>query len=467
MAIILIVDDDKTFLLSLAEGLKAHDREFEIKTAANGKIATQVLQEESVDLIITDLKMPVMDGFELLAYMSSHHPRIPVIVMTAYGTPSVESSISHLGAVRYLEKPLDFNLLVDNIYNIVKASDDVKVSGIQLISFLKLIQLEKKTCILTIRNHSQAGKMFLRKGVLIHATVTNSYGETAVMEMLDWEHPEIQVSSKSFSVEKNVQHDLAFISMVLESRRRSRPASESARPSPVSSYDTELDDIFNIGEEVSRTVPSEAAPAVTTDALPPDDQAEEGSFSTAPVDEFGPGETVESENDLSGDRAPSAIEDMVDTEDGPVEDEKCPPDLPREGETLTQFTEGKENAVNIKKLNEAINTLKESAGAGLISCDVYTSRDGQSIMSYNGNETYCAMSNQITQYMLNSIKEAGFPSMGNTYMIDLAGDKMVVVLVMDEYQWGILIDTKKTSLGILLNVALPKAKAIFADALAS
>ena len=57
--------------------------------------------------------------------------------------------------------------------------------------------------------------------------------------------------------------------------------------------------------------------------------------------------------------------------------------------------------------------------------------------------------------------------MGNTYMVDLAEDKMVIVLIMGDYQWGILIDTKKTSLGIMLNVALPKAKTVFAAALES
>ena len=121
--------------------------------------------------------------------------------------------------------------------------------------------------------------------------------------------------------------------------------------------------------------------------------------------------------------------------------------------------------MNVKKINEALNTLKETAGAGLLSCDIFTSRDGQSITGYNSNETYCAMSNQITQYMTNTIKEAGFPPMGNTYMIDLAEDKMAIVMIVGDYQWGMLIDTKKCSLGMILNVALPRAKTVFASAM--
>jgi len=635
VAIILIVDDDKTFLLSLVEGLRAHDQEFEIRTAENGKLATQILKDESVDLIITDLKMPVMDGFELLAYMSSHHPRIPVIVMTAYGTPVIENSVSHLGAIRYLEKPLDFDLLVDNIYNIVKPFDDVDVPGIQLTSFLKLLQMEKKTCVLTIRNQDQKGKFFLKKGNLIHAIAPNSSGETAVMEILTWGQPEIQISSKTFSVEKNIQHDLDFIMMVLESRQRSGRASGPVQPSAASTYDIELGSIFNV-EDADALASSENVPAATSstppltdqeteqplassfeddepkrvqpteaitesgvgqdsdlaeesclseaetgmspaedeetatevmvpDALPAeteaifadenmleqeaglpeetsvlvdessgeegtehpvlsaenplsedkplpvavpaeesadDDMTGEGSASSdeapSPVDEsvdeltaqdalaagdafpeeeavlwdeplacgaFPAGIITDKETEISEDHSVFMTEESIDAEGISGEEEKRPPISHTEAEQLTNLLEGKENAVNVKKMNEALNTLKETAGAGLISCDIYTTRDGQSIISYNGNETYCAMSNQITQYMINTIKEAGFPPMGNTYMVDLADDKMVIVLIMGDYQWGILIDTKKTSLGILLNVALPKAKAVFATAL--
>jgi CheY-like chemotaxis protein len=52
-----------------------------------GKEAVQILDATGVDLVVTDLRMPKMDGFELLAHMSGNYPDIPVIVMTAYGTP--------------------------------------------------------------------------------------------------------------------------------------------------------------------------------------------------------------------------------------------------------------------------------------------------------------------------------------------------------------------------------------------
>src|SRR5512140_824002 len=102
---VLIVDDEKSFLLSLLQGLDAYAAEFNALTANNGKAAIEVLRTSTPDLVVTDLKMPEMDGFGLLAYMSKMHPDIPVIVMSAYCTPEIRSRLKDLGAFTILEKP--------------------------------------------------------------------------------------------------------------------------------------------------------------------------------------------------------------------------------------------------------------------------------------------------------------------------------------------------------------------------
>jgi len=452
VSIVLIVDDDKNFLLSLVEGLRAYDNEFDIRTATNGKIASQIIRDEYVDLVITDLKMPVMDGFELLAFMSSHYPRIPVIVMTAYGTPVIESSVSHLGAIRYLEKPLDFDLLVENIYKSIDLHDSSYIPGISLISFLKLVQLEKKTCVLTIRHQDREGEMYFRKGVLLDAVTPESKGETAAMEILGWEQAEIKIRSKSFSVEKAIHNDLDFLIMVFESRRPNHRTGGGNDPSAGDSYDNALDDIFNVGEEIKKEEGAEAAPPLRetgASALLNEEQGE----CTAPFFSGKEEEQPGADN----------IRDAI-----PLEKQDNLPAASEGGqEKQTNFFEGKEYGMNVKKMNEAVDTLKETAGFGLLACDVFMTRDGQSIVGYNSNPAYCAMSNQITQYMKETLKEAGFPPLGSTYMIDLVDDKMVISMIVGDYQWGILIDTKKCSLGILLNVALPRARSLFEAALAN
>ena len=113
---VLIVDDEEPLLLSIAEGLSIYKKYFTLLTATNGMEAIKLLKSSPViDLVITDLSMPRMDGFELIAYMNRNYPKIPVILMTAFGTPKIEEIIQKMGIYRYLEKPLDINIIADNI----------------------------------------------------------------------------------------------------------------------------------------------------------------------------------------------------------------------------------------------------------------------------------------------------------------------------------------------------------------
>ncbi len=114
---VLIVDDEEPLLLSIAEGLSIYKKYFNLLTATNGIEAVKVLKSSPViDLVITDLSMPKMDGFELLAYVNRNYPKIKVIMMTAFGTPKIEEIVQNMGLFRYLEKPLDINVIADNIF---------------------------------------------------------------------------------------------------------------------------------------------------------------------------------------------------------------------------------------------------------------------------------------------------------------------------------------------------------------
>ena len=115
MKTVLLVDDEKLFLASLTEGLVSYGSEFDVVTANNGKQAIDIINSQSIDLIVTDLKMPVMDGFQLLVHLMNENFNFPVIVMTAFGTPEIENQLKDFLAFGYLEKPIDFQKLADKI----------------------------------------------------------------------------------------------------------------------------------------------------------------------------------------------------------------------------------------------------------------------------------------------------------------------------------------------------------------
>ncbi|MDA8089661.1 MAG: response regulator [Nitrospiraceae bacterium] len=113
---ILLVDDEKAFLLSLSEGLSSCEENFKVFTADNGRCALNVLKNgPRIDVLVTDLKMPEMDGFELLQNISKDFPEIRVIVLTAFITPDIEGQIRAIGDYACMEKPLEFEELKGRI----------------------------------------------------------------------------------------------------------------------------------------------------------------------------------------------------------------------------------------------------------------------------------------------------------------------------------------------------------------
>jgi len=212
MKTVLVVDDEKTFLLSLKDGLTLnYSKEFNVLTAENGKKAIAVLKANPIDLVVTDLKMPVMDGFELLAYMSKNHPEIPVIVMTAFGNPDVEAKLKALGVLKCMEKPLDFQDLANKVRKSLAESSGGYIHGITLPGFLQLVELEQKTCILKIESECKVGHLYFVKGDLVDAETEEERGESAAYEIISWENVSIELAPGSKKRKKNIDSSLSYI----------------------------------------------------------------------------------------------------------------------------------------------------------------------------------------------------------------------------------------------------------------
>jgi len=111
---VLIVDDEKVLRESIAGLLESEG--FEVLQAENGHVAHQILLKRPVDVVLTDVRMPEMDGMDLLARLQCLVPQTPVIMITAYGT--VENAVSALqkGAWDYLLKPVRFDDLLVKIH---------------------------------------------------------------------------------------------------------------------------------------------------------------------------------------------------------------------------------------------------------------------------------------------------------------------------------------------------------------
>lgn len=115
---VLIIDDNEVILSMLVRGLKCYMDDCNILTAGNGKEAVKILDAVPVDLIVTDLNMPEMDGYEFLTYTRKNKPEVRTVVMTADYSPEVERRLLPLGVSRCFEKPFSLTELVSWILGI-------------------------------------------------------------------------------------------------------------------------------------------------------------------------------------------------------------------------------------------------------------------------------------------------------------------------------------------------------------
>lgn len=191
---VLIVDDEERLILTMKAGLEEYKNQFEVVTAFNGKQAVDILKTNEIHLVVTDLKMPEMDGFELLSHLNLNYPLIPYIVMTAFNTPEIEKRVTSESTFQLIEKPINLDELAEAILNGLKRNTKGgTVSGISLSNFLQLIVMEQKTCLLEVlAQNGESGLIYFYQGDLYAAIAGEIKGEEAIYNMLTMEDIEIR-----------------------------------------------------------------------------------------------------------------------------------------------------------------------------------------------------------------------------------------------------------------------------------
>jgi CheY-like chemotaxis protein len=106
---ILLVDDEKEFVHTLSERLQA--RRMEPSIAYDGEQAIAMVASETPEVMVLDLKMPGIDGLEVLRRVKRDHPDTEVIILTGHGSEVEEKMAAELGAFAYLKKPVDIDVL--------------------------------------------------------------------------------------------------------------------------------------------------------------------------------------------------------------------------------------------------------------------------------------------------------------------------------------------------------------------
>lgn len=188
---VLVVEDERATQNLCRVGLRGLAG-FQILVANNGAEAVEVIREQTVHVLVTDLNMPVMDGFNLIAWVSERYPHIPVLVMTSMGEAEHMNVPLNLGALRIFTKPVRLSLLMDEIRAAAAREPDGLVRGIGLNSLLQLMEWERKNATLIVRGGPGVGLLYVKQGQLIHAAYKDQPSLEAAYTVLRWARPSVE-----------------------------------------------------------------------------------------------------------------------------------------------------------------------------------------------------------------------------------------------------------------------------------
>ncbi len=225
---ILIADDDEKVLALLKSSLQKAG--YETSLALNGAEAVTLAKKESPDLILADVAMPEMDGFELCKHIrddpTTEH--IPFIFLTAKGELHDKVKGLNLGADDYISKPFHITEVTARIKTILQRmallsqqaseAEESELQGnleqMQMAEVLQTLTMSQKTGGLKLINSAQrVGKIFFNDGDIVQASLDEHKGEEAVYRILIWEEGFFKFDSKDTSSGPSIEKSMNSLLM--------------------------------------------------------------------------------------------------------------------------------------------------------------------------------------------------------------------------------------------------------------
>ncbi len=189
---VLIVDDEETLTWSMAKSLSKDRDKYEVMVANDGKEALGLLKRNKIDLVITDIRMPDINGLDLLLRVKKEYPHTKVIIMTAYGSSEIRREANRRGSLYYVEKPFEISEIRKIIIDLLgrKKGFQGKVFGLHLTDIIQIYCLGRLTTALAVSQNQQRGVIYLNEGEIVHAECGEQRGTDAFYTILGWQEGE-------------------------------------------------------------------------------------------------------------------------------------------------------------------------------------------------------------------------------------------------------------------------------------
>lgn len=212
---VLIVDSDQVMLRTLTALLKSQGGFLNVLAATNTRKSLELLQNTPVDIVITAIRLPKVDGFRIVAKLTKDYPLIKVIIITKDAHPLLRASIKRFPTATHLDQSDDISMLTKRVFTELQIDYGGGVRGINLSSFLQMMELENCTCNLRVTSKNLVGSLWLKNGELIAAESQTAEGKEAALDILSWKNVFIDIDYTPCEVEEQISTPL--MRLLLES----------------------------------------------------------------------------------------------------------------------------------------------------------------------------------------------------------------------------------------------------------
>ncbi|OGP54752.1 MAG: hypothetical protein A2Y65_08630 [Deltaproteobacteria bacterium RBG_13_52_11] len=249
---ILMLDDEESMVFSIQDYLSSYADCF---GATSYEEAISILEKEKgISLVISDIRMPGKDGFDLLMWLREHLPQVKVIMITAYGSPSVRALAKQRGAVMYLEKPLDLEQLMQLVRQVLERKGfSVALKDMELADVLQFLSFANKAARVQVFNAlGEGGEIGLDGDDILWIRTAAQEGEEAFYEIMRWEGGTFEVLPLEEGRNPEEQLPVALSFLLLEEARRRDEAAVSGKKEELEIIPTQEETVqIDIAKELS------------------------------------------------------------------------------------------------------------------------------------------------------------------------------------------------------------------------
>jgi DNA-binding NarL/FixJ family response regulator len=183
---LLIVDDEETIVFGLLRVLYQDNARYDTLLASSAEIAQDILRETPVDVMVTDVRLPGINGIDLLCWAANESPQTRVIVITAFDIAQLRDKAFRFGCLEIVQKPFDLHEMRQLVADVMENRDGFygSLGSLSAADIIQVLCLGQRTSAVRVTDGASFGIIHIDKGEVVHAIHDSEVGEKAVYRIL-------------------------------------------------------------------------------------------------------------------------------------------------------------------------------------------------------------------------------------------------------------------------------------------